>query len=68
MTCLSLGEKKITFYFISIFAKRPLSRTEKRRAFISYIYFIANFLVLCHGLGFHILVAGCMEMDMAVKP
>lgn len=67
MTCLFSRRKKITFHFTSIFAKSRFRNWKEKGLYFRRIFYRKHFLVLCHGLGFHTLVAGRMEMDMTVE-
>lgn len=66
--CLfSRRKKKKNFHFISILAKSPFRNWKEKGLYFLHIFYRKHFLVLCHGLGFHTLVAGRMEMDMTVE-
>lgn len=68
MTCLFSSREKNNLPFHRHLCQKPSFRNWKEKGlYFLHIFYRKHFLVLCHGRGFHTLVASRMEMDMAVE-
>lgn len=62
-----LGEKKNLPFHQHLCQKLSFRNWKEKGLYFLHIFYRKHFLVLCHGLGFHTLVASHREMDMAME-